>query len=458
MKIETRELADREIELTVEIPEDRLQAAMSSAARRLSRDTKIPGFRPGKAPYDVVLRRFGEEAIFEEALENLGQQAYREALDQAEIEPYAPGTLDEMVTKEPLVLRYTVPLAPEIDLGNYREMRAPYEVPEVKDEAVDQMMEELRQSQALVEPVERPAQMTDVVILEVRGELQDSQEDENPILVDEQSVAVLVSQDTDWPFTGVVEHLEGMEAGQERDVTFTFPEDYPNESLRGRSASFHLSCLEVKSRFLPEWTDDLAKNLGDFEGLLDLRINVRKRLEEQASRQAEAEYARGVVDAVVESATVRHPPLLLEDELDTMVGELSRRLQSQNLNLEDYLKIEGKTEEDLREEMKPQAQQRLARALVLGEVVRSENLELSDEELQTETERLLTPFGENADELRKTFEHPVGQRHIALDLLTNKAIKQLVAINRGEADNTEGGSAELVEDPESDENSPQEQE
>jgi trigger factor len=442
LKIETQALEDRQVELTVEVPGDRLQAAMRSAARRLSRQKHIPGFRPGKAPYEIVVRKLGEETVFEEALESLGQEVYGQALESTELEPSAPGSLEEIVSRDPLVLRYTVPLVPEVDLDDYRDLRLPFEQPDVTDEAVEEVMDNLRQRQALIEPADRPAGPSDVVLLDVRAELLDPQEDENLTLLSEQGVSVLVDDETDWPVRGVAEHLTGIVAGQEKDFEHTFPDDYPNETLRGRRASFHVKCLEVKSRLVPDWTDDLARTLGGFEDLLDLRLKVRENLREQARQQAEAEYARQVVEAVVKRASVRFPPVLLEQELDDMIRDLDHRLQKQKLSLSDYLTIEKKSLEDLREELKPQAVERLQRALVLGKVVEAEGLDVEDQEVASELDRMSAPFEEQAHEVRQALDNPAGRRRIALNVLTDKAVERLIAIARGEADGAEEPEAE----------------
>jgi trigger factor len=445
LKVETQALDDRQVQLTVELADDQIQAAMRSAARRLSSKTRIAGFRPGKVPYDIIVKKLGDEAVFEEALETLGQEAYRQALETAEIEAFAPGTLDEVVSRQPLVLRYTVPLPPEIDLANYRDVRLEFEQPSVTDQAVEAMMDELRQGQALIEPADRPAQLTDVVILDVTGELLDPPEGEKAELLDEKGVSVLVANTTDWPVPGIADHLVGLKAGDHKEFTHTFPEDDPNETLAGKSAKFSLTCQEVKSRLVPEWSDDLARNLGDFEDLLDLRIKVRKTLEDRARQQATEEFANKVVDEVVKGSTVEFPPALLDQEIHDMMHDLDRRLQSQRMTLADYLKIQNKTEEALQEELKPQAETRLRRALVLGKVVELEDLEVEDSEIDGELDRIVAPLKEQGVELRKALDTPPGRKRIALDLLTDKAIARLTQIARGEAEPLPVPSADQAE-------------
>ncbi len=434
MNVKTQDLENRQVEMTVEVSEDRLQTAMQSAARRLSKNTNIPGFRPGKAPYEVIVNKFGQEAIFEEALDGLGQEMYREAIQESELEPYAPGTLEEIVSQDPLVLRFSVPLEPNVKLGNYRKIRVPYEAPEVNDEEFDKVMEEIRQSRALIEPVDRAAEMSDVVIIDVNSELKEPEDGEDSSILDMKGTEILLIEKTQWPIAGIAEHLVGIKAEQEIEFDAVFPEDYPVETLRQQEATFQVKCLEVKSRHIPEWSDDLAQSIGEFNDLLDLRLKLRENLEHSAKQEKESEYTEKVMETLVEKATFEYPPILLEEGIDEMVTEWSKSLSSQNMTLEDYLKIEGKTLADLREELLPQAQNRLLKALVLGKIVEEEKLEVDEKEIDEQIERMVQPFKEQAGEFRKVLDHPEGRRRIRLDLLTEKAFQRIIAIAKGEGD------------------------
>lgn len=421
------------MQLTVEVPAERVRGAMHRAARSLGSKSRIPGFRPGKAPYEILLGRFGEEAVFEEALEGLGQEVYREALESAAVEPFSPGSLDEVISRDPLILRYTVPLPPEIDLGDYRSLRLPYDPPEVNDEALETFLEELRQSQALIEPAARPARAGDVVVVDLHGELPAAEQAEARPLIDQKGLSLLAAPETDFPVPGILEHLEGLEAGQARAFEHVFPDDYPAEDLRGKTAHFTLTCLEVKSRTLPEWSDALAQNLGEFDDLLDLRVKARQGLEQQARRQTDAAYAEAVLTAVVDGATAAFPPQLLREEVDDMLRELDSRLRAQKISLPDYLKIQNKTEQELRDELEPRARPRVLRGLVLSQVVEAEQLAVGDQDVKEEIDRVVAGAGASGESVRKVLEHAAGRRRVAVDLLTEKAIQRLVAIARGEA-------------------------
>jgi trigger factor len=433
LKVETQDLQERQLQMTVEVPDDRLASAMRAAARRLSGAKRIPGFRPGKAPYEIILQKFGEEAVFEEAIDPLGKEVYRQALDSASIEPSAPGSFDQVVSRNPLVLRYTVPLAPKVDLGAYRDLRLPFEEPQVTDEALEAFLEELRQSQALIEPAERPAHMGDVVVVDVVGKLLDPGPKEGSTLLEDKGVSVLLAEGTNWPVAGIADQLIGLSAGEERTAEHTFPADYTNESLRGRRASFRFQCQAVKSRTVPEWTDDVARNLGEFQDLLDLRVKARDSLKAQHLRQAEEEYASKVVEAAVEGAQVEYPPALIGPEIDVLVDELDRRLREQKLRLADYLKIEKKTLEELRKDLEPRARTRLKRSLVITTVMDQEKIEVTDEDVEAELARLLQPWKDDPGGVRRALESPAGRRRIALDLLSQKTVERLAAIARGQA-------------------------
>ncbi|MDX1600666.1 MAG: trigger factor [Anaerolineales bacterium] len=432
MNVETETLENRQVEMRVEVPQDRLQNALQTAARRLSKDMKIPGFRPGKAPYNVVASKVGEDYLLDEALDDLGQQVYREALEEAELEPYAPGTLEEIVSRDPLVLRYRVPLKPEVNLGDYRSLRVDFEEPEVEDDAVEEVLEDLRQNQAVIEPVERSAKMGDLVVVDVTGELVG--DDEGGQLLDEKNASLILEEETDWPVPDIAEELVGFEAGQETDVEHTFPDDYRNESLQGKTATFHFTVLEVKSRIVPEWTDDLARNLGDFDDLLALRMQVRGNLKQELEQRTKSEYAEEVMEKISDDAAIQYPPVLLEREIDDMVHDLQHRLERRNMDLEEYLQIEGKSMEELREELEPDARERLVQGLILGKVVEEEDIEISDEQIDEALNRLVSAFEGDREEILRNLNNPATRRSVEVDLLTDQAMERLVQIAQGKGD------------------------
>lgn len=433
MNIQTQTNDNCTLTLTVEVEAERLQAEMRTASKRISKNYRIPGFRPGKAPYETILRHFGEDALFGEAIEGLTQKIYEEALDQAKIEPYAPGALDDVQREPSLTLKYTVPLKPVVSLGDYRAVRVPFAAPDINDEAVNKAMDEWRESRAVMDPVERPAALGDIAVLDVNAFLNDGQNPSDFLLADK-DVSLLLEEAADWPMPGFAPHIVGMSAGENKKFDQAFPEDYANDSLRGQVAHAEVTIKEVKSRTLPEWTDELAKEFGDYQSLAEMRAKVREGLDRQATRELERDYSTQVMDKLLEQTTIQYPPILLESELDDMLEDLDRRLKEQKLTLDDYLKIEGKTKDGLREEYKPQAETRLKRGLALGELVEQEQLKVDETDVNAEVEKFVSIFGGSADAeaLRKSFASAKARSSLALDLLTNKAMQRLMALAKGE--------------------------
>ncbi len=275
MKIETQPRDDHQVRLITEIEPEAFEKTKRQAARKISQQTKIPGFRPGKAPYDMVRRVIGEDAIQKEAIELTIDQVYPEVIKEAGIKPAAPGTLDEIVSVDPVKLAFLVPLAPTVELGDYREIRVPYDLEPLPEEKVDQFIDRLRTSYGTAEPVERPAQEGDMVYATVTGKLTQPEEGKDPVIVNERPLqAILRSDDQDedeWPFPGFSRQLAGLSAGDEKTVPYTFTEDSKFDALRGKEVEFQVKVQSVKSMTLPELNDEFAQTLGEFKDVAALR-------------------------------------------------------------------------------------------------------------------------------------------------------------------------------------------
>ena len=430
LKVETQPNEDRTLTLKVEVSEERVKPALESAARQLSKRYPLPGFRPGRAPLAAVRRQFGEQALYEIALDELGPKIYEEALDQEKIEAYAPGALTDLKLS-PMSLTFTVPLKPEVELGDYRTVRVDYAAPAVADDEQARVLDSLRERQAVLEPVDRAAQLGDMVSLDISGFLNEGLNPSDFLLADK-DVSTQLDAAAEWPMKGFSEQLVGLKTGETKKFDLAFPEDYANEALRGQPAHWEVTVKEVKSKTLPEWNDDLAKSLGDYQSLDDLRAKVRQDLENQAKRTSDREYGDKVLNQVVTGAAVKYPPVLLEQEMDDIIHNLENRLRDQGLTLEDYLKIEKKTREAFREEQKPNAEERLKRALVLGKLVELEGIDLQPEEVLGRIEELSAMWGERADEMRKALNADATRRSLTVDMLTDRAMQRLMAIARGE--------------------------
>lgn len=443
MQITTEPLENRQLRLTIEVDEERAQQAMQQAARQISRQVNIPGFRKGKAPYELVVQRYGEDTVRREAAEMLVQTVYAEALEQEQIEPYAPGSLEE-VNLQPFTFEFTIPLPPQVDVGDYRSYRlAPPRV-EVPQEQVQQALEEIREQNAILEHVDRPAELGDGVVIDLVGRTAEGTE-----VLRADDLRLILDAESSSPAPGFAEAIVGMEAGEERTFTLTLPEDFPREELQGQEVAFTVEMAEVYNSTLPELDDDLARTMGNFDSLNELKEHIEEQMRQKVQAEADEEYAGQVVQAILEQAQVEYPPMMLEKMVDEMVEDVEQAVkQQQHLPLEDYLRFHGQSMDELREQLEPQATARLKLALVLGEVVTREGLQVGEEEIGAHIREASIPWGVRADDVRTSLSSELGRRAVRSRLLTNKAIQRLVAIARGEAPEpgtTEGPEGEEQE-------------
>lgn len=425
MKITTEDLGDRQVMLTIEVDEERVDRVLRGVARRISRNYNIPGFRRGRAPFDVILRRFGREALLQEALDDLGQEIIPEAMESEGLEPYDAGSLED-VQMDPLTFKLRVPLRPTVDLGDYRELRLEPPVVAVDEQEVEAELEQLRQANAILEPAgDRPANLDDWVSLDVSAEVNDE-----PLVHQEAHGMILDAENTEFA-PGFSEQIVGMKVDQDTRFTLALGDNW-GEDRAGQEASFAVTLREIRSRLLPALDDDLARTVGDFDTLEELRQSMREQFEETAQRKADQEYSEAVLQTFVESAAVAYPPDLVDDQIDDMADDLKQRLEAQNITLEDYFKLTGQTEDSFRESMRPQAETIVRRGLALGELTRQEKLDVGEAEVEQRISLLSASWGERAGEAREMLSDPDNVRSIASSLLTNKAVQHLVAIARGE--------------------------
>lgn len=447
MKIESQPLEDHQVKLTVEVEPETFESAKRRAARQASKRTKIPGFRPGKAPYQVVVRQVGEATIIEEALELLVKDIYPKVIDEAEINPYGPGQLENVESMDPLVLEFVVPLEAEVELGDYSSISQPYEPKEVTEKEVDDVLNDLRERQAVLEPVERPAEEGDKVFVRLSGIRKNVEEGENPTLVSERSMSVLIKpEETDsseegdsqeWPFPGFSRQLIGHSPQDELTLMHTFSEDWDFESLRGEEAEFHVFIEDVKSQTLPELDDEFASSLGEYDTLEELIKDIRAGLEQQALETYNEDYDSQILKEAIDQATIEYPPQMLENEIDSVIHNLEHRLEEQNLDMELYLKTRDMDMDALREEARPVAETRLKQSLFLFELAKAENIEVEPEELQTETIRTMSSLSRTLSEkeARQLSNEGVINNlatSIMADMLTQRSLERLRKIASGQ--------------------------
>ncbi len=403
---------------------ERLQEPLRQAARQITQRRPIPGFRPGKAPYEVVARIYGKEAIYDAALDAIAPDLYEEAIQQSGLEPYALPRL-ELENIEPLILKATVAVQPVVTLGDYRSIRMTSEKVVVQPEQVAQALADLQEEQAEWVPVERRAADGDLIVIDMQGQKADG------IAVSRESEEIILSEGLS-PAT-LRDGLIGLAAGDEKDITVQYPEDFDNPDLAGQEIRLHIRVQAVKEKRLPPLDDDFAKAVGEHETLEQLREALRSRLQAQLEAEAERQFELNVLDAAVNQAQLEYPGLAVERELDHMIEDYKGRVVRQGLLWENYLGLIKQTEEGLRESLRETAERRLQRALVLGKIAEAEGIEVTDEDVDVEINQRAEPFGENADRMSKLLRSESLLPLIRSDLFTRKTIERLIQIAKGEA-------------------------
>jgi trigger factor len=436
LKITSEQVDPCQLRLTIEVPEKRVQGEMRKAARRIARQANIPGFRKGKAPYAVIAQRYGEAALRQDAIETLIDEAYKEALEQQEIMPYDSGSLEDM-SVEPLSFTILLPMPPKIDLKDYQSVRVEAPTVEVTEEDIDRVVERLRYEYSMLEAVEgRGAEEGDVLNLTAVGHFEDE-----TALIDwnEEEVDLDLESDHE-PAPGFYEALVGMKPDESR--TFTLEVEIEDqEEMVPTPVDFQVDLHLLSKRILPDVDDDLARTAGDFDNLDELRAQIKDQMVESREASSREAYLDDVFSAVIEQAEIDYPPVMLEEEMERTVERFGARIrQDLRLDLEAYLKMIDKTEDDLKSELHPQAERRLLQNLVMSELIDVEELTVSEDEIGERIDEIAATLGERAKDARSLLEQRSGQ--IANDLLVEKAINRFTAIARGEVTAEDDDEAE----------------
>jgi trigger factor len=419
------ELPESRVRVEALIAADEVERRVQQAARELGRQMRIPGFRKGKVPPPVVIRRLGREAVLDEALRSSLGAWYADAIDESGIAPVGEPDLD--VPKElpgqgePLQFSIEIGVRPAAKLGQYKGLEVGRREPHVEDAQIDEEIERLRDRLATLETVERPAQQGDHVVLDYVGRV-DGEPFEGGSGRDQ-----LLELGSGRRIPGFEEQLLGASAGEQRTVTVTFPEDYAAAELAGKQAEFAVTITEVKTKRLPELDDEFASEAAGFDTLAELREDITQRLRQLDERAIEREFEDAVVEAAVAEAEVEVPGKLVHARAHELLEDTFTVLARQGISKEAYLRITDRDEETLAHEAEPEAAAALRREAVLAAIVEAEHIEPSDdlirEALQPTAERQGTDVEKLLERLRSTGRLDRVRDEVAI----RQAIELLVA-------------------------------
>jgi trigger factor len=442
VKVTAERLPDAQVVLNIEVEPEKVARATERAYQSLANRVRIPGFRPGKAPRFLVERYLGgPDVLKQEGIERVIPEAYREALQQADVRPIDQPEI-EVVSTEPFVLKATVSVEPQVELGDYKSIRVPRIPVDVPYERINETIERLREQQTEWIPVERPARAGDRVTADVVGTVGAAptlyDPSGQPILqtaggermMDAKNAEIEIDPESSAPVPGFHEQIVGVWPKSEKRFVLSLPADWPNEEQRSKSVMFQVTVHEVKEAKVPSLDDEFARAVGSEYATLDqLREDVRERLREQLEHEAEHQYEDAVIRELIAFSRIELPPALVKRETDRLLQNFERSLARQRLALDQYLRLTGKSADGLRDELRPQAEANLRSYLVLREVGQAEGARVTPEEVASEIAGATQGMDDaDAKQTRQMLERPEQREDLEASLWHRKVVKLLTDI------------------------------
>ncbi len=399
-----KSLDPTQVELEISITPEEYSAAQDAAFRKLVRTAKLPGFRPGKVPRKIFENAYGTATILERALDDLLNTKYPAALEEHGIDPLNRPSVEVIPAEEgaPPLLRAVVAVRPEFEPKDYTGVEI-VDVPEAADEAdVDRALETIRRDAASLVPVDRPARLGDTVTIDYEGKVDGvafeggtAQGQETELLEDRF-------------IPGFATGIAGMTAGETKDVAATFPDPYTKSELAGKDAVFTITVHEVKEPELPELDDELAKRVSRTESLADLRAEVRRRLDETVKRNARRQMSGELIDKLLAGNAFPLPEVLVERELDTLAGESRQYVARAGLTWDDYLAQSGKTDAELRDGFRSEAQRRVKTTLLVEAIAKKEGIVATQDDVEAELSALAAQYQQPRERIIEALQSNVG--------------------------------------------------
>jgi trigger factor len=412
------------VQLDIEVPANEVDRHFATAYRHVAERTKVPGFRPGKAPRNVIDRFVGRGTVIAEAIDHLVSDAYDAALDQVTILPIDQPEvdIDPGGVAEGQTVRFTATVAvrPEVTLGAYTDYPFTLEAPEVTDDQVEAVITDLRNQQATLRPVDgRGAQKGDVAAVKFVGTIdgepfEGGSADRLPLVIGE-----------DRMIPGWEDNLVGMVIDQTNGFDVTFPDDYRVEELRGKQAHFEVTLLDLRERLLPDVDDDFARSVGEVQTVDELKAEIRDALQKRSADDARHAFADRIIDFAASNATVELPEVMVANEIEIMRDELRNRLAAQRIGLDQYLALAKQTPEELAAELREPASRRVKVLLVLSAIAEKEGIDATPEEVQAEIDDQLARYG-NDPKLTEYLTSRRGRSYLRMTLRNRKLVDMLI--------------------------------
>lgn len=441
MKIELTPLENRILKVIVEATPEETEEARRVAAQRLGKQVHVPGFRPGKAPYPILLKHLNPVSLQEETIEVFLDKYYPEILEKEKIEPSDVGRLEKILSVEPLKLEIHIPLEPLVELCDYHSIRIPYEPPAIGDEDVEKVLEELRQQASTFEPVDRPIQEGDVAYIDLIAYRMEDGNRTDQIIVQEQNVPIQILRGDEevweYPFKGFSKFLVGKQVNDRLNVDHKFAEDDPSEKFKGLEVNFEVAVKEVKAQNLPELNDEFAQAVSEYSSLEELKNTIRTNLEKKSLEDYHKDYEQQVLDQIIQNSKIEYTLDTLEKERKAYLEDLDITLHRFGMDNELYKKMIG--EEKFEKLVEEVAEERLKKELVLLEIAKKEKVKIDFEKVRENTQRILQRFldqQQNVSLPRKKLEELTSSvsTNLMFDQVYENAYARLRQIAKGEAE------------------------
>lgn len=423
MSLQVEKLEKNMAKLTVEVPAEQFEKALKTSYNKNKSKFNVPGFRRGKAPQALIEKMYGPGVLYEDAVDEVLNSTYGPAVDESGLEVVSrPEISVEKIEKgQTMVYTALVAVKPAVTLGEYKGIEVERAKPEVTDADVDAELKKVQdQNSRLVSVEDRAVENGDQTLIDFDGYVdgaafEGGKAEDYPLTIGSHSFI-----DT------FEEQLVGKQIGEEVEVHVTFPEEYHAKELAGKPALFKVTVKEIKAKELPELDDEFAEEVSEFSTLEEYKADIRAKLADTKQKQATTENENNVVDKVVANASMDIPEPMIQQQVRNMIEEQARRMQSQGLSFEQYLQFTGTTIDQMEDQMRPFAEKRIRDRLVLEEVARQENIQITDEAVEEELKKMAESYGMELDQV-KEFMGEDGRKNVMEDLAVQEAIDFLVA-------------------------------
>ncbi len=416
-------IEDNKIKLEVEVAAPDVDTALAKAYRKVVKKINLPGFRKGKVPRRILESRFGPEVLHEDALEELVPPAYEQALEEADIDPINQPEFELVQVEEgkPLLFNAVVEVLPEVELGDYKGLKAEQEEVKIDDLQVDHHIYMLREQNARLVPRENePAREGDLVTIDFKGYI-----DGEPFEGGEAEDHSLELGSKSF-IPGFEEQLIGVKPDEEIEVKVTFPENYRSEEQAGKEAVFQVKMKQIKEKQLPELNDDFVKEISELETLDEMKADLKEKMLKNAEEQSKSKLEESLIEKVTNASTVKLPEVLVERQIDRMIGDMESYLRQQGLGLDQFLELSGKSMEEMREQNRPEAEKRTKANLVLDAIVKKEGITVDDSEVEEKIAGIAKTYDDQPDRIKGILEQQGRLPVIREEMRIRKAIDLIV--------------------------------